>query len=278
MRYLVYSFIFVLFFTEASAQYNIQNNFHFSDKPKSENLDVKIFRAINGLQNNVADVVLPYTDRSIIPIAIATPPLMFFLARNNDNTYDENSAVLLGLSEATTFLITFGLKTTIKRDRPYVTLKKVYFDTNASLVDPYSFPSGHTSTSFAFATSLSLRYSDKPFLVTGLYTYAMIVSLGRIYFGVHYPSDVLAGMVIGAGSSLFFHSIRKEIFKAKNNLLGESKEDKNKTSESIAIGITFGSFVAADLINKFLSGTNNKILKSTKLSVTGNGLNLNYSF
>jgi len=127
MRWLIYSLIFLLSFGEVNAQYKLK------DKPNNENLDIRIFRAINGLQNNVADVVLPYTDRSIIPVAIATPPLMFFLARNKDNTFDENSAVLLGLSEATSFLITFGLKTTIKRDRPYVTLKKVYFDTNASL-------------------------------------------------------------------------------------------------------------------------------------------------
>ena len=59
----------------------------------------------------------------------------------------------------------------------------------------YSFPSGHTGTSFAAAVVLFLSYPKKYsfwFLVL-----AFLIGFSRLYVGVHYPTDVLAGALIG---------------------------------------------------------------------------------
>ncbi|HSC36729.1 MAG TPA: phosphatase PAP2 family protein, partial [Chitinophagaceae bacterium] len=64
----------------------------------------------------------------------------------------------------------------------------------------YSFPSGHTSSAFAMATSISMSY-PKWYVIAPCYLWAGTVGVSRIVLGVHYPSDVLAGALVGMGSA-----------------------------------------------------------------------------
>lgn len=257
------------------------NTFLFAQSPKyvstidTNKLDVQLFRSINNARSPVLDFVIPIIDRSVLPAAIITPPLMFFVARSNDNYYDENSAVLLGLSQTTSFIITAGLKFTFQRPRPYTALKNVYADPSSTLGDHNSFPSGHTSMTFAMATSLALRYHN-PWLITGVFTYASIAAYGRMYLGVHYPTDVLTGMAVGSASALLMYSLRKEIFKAKNNLFGENKSDTK--NNNINSSIVFGGIIAADLLNHFISRSSSKVVRSSSFSPSINGVSFQYSF
>ena len=59
----------------------------------------------------------------------------------------------------------------------------------------YSFPSGHTSASFAAACALVRTLPQKWGTVCMIL--AGVIALSRLYVGVHYPSDVLGGMVVG---------------------------------------------------------------------------------
>jgi len=63
--------------------------------------------------------------------------------------------------------------------------------------DHQSFPSGHTMSAFAMAAVLSSEYHDKPLVVFGSYGFATAVSLARVGGLNHFPSDVVAGAVIG---------------------------------------------------------------------------------
>ena len=63
-----------------------------------------------------------------------------------------------------------------------------------------SFPSGHTSSAFCTATSLALRYR-RWYVIAPAYLIAASVGWARMYQGVHYPSDVLVGALVGAGSA-----------------------------------------------------------------------------
>lgn len=58
----------------------------------------------------------------------------------------------------------------------------------------YSFPSGHTVSSFAVASVLSTYFAQYSLIFMGI---AFLIALSRIYLYVHYPSDVAAGMLIG---------------------------------------------------------------------------------
>ena len=69
--------------------------------------------------------------------------------------------------------------------------------------DRFSFPSGHTSASFVFATSLAVVYVE-PAIVA--YVWASAVGLSRIILGAHYPGDTLAGAAMGTVVTLLIAS------------------------------------------------------------------------
>ena len=86
------------------------------------------------------------------------------------------------------------------------------------------------------ATALTLRYPNKPFLIAGSYLYASIVGFGRMYLGVHYPADVLGGILVGSGGAVIIYSLRKQIITFKNNLFKEKgNQDKNENSQSTSL-------------------------------------------
>ena len=108
-------------------------------------------------------------------------------------------AVYVGTSVAGTFVVTYGLKYLVDRARPY--------DRYPDRVHPYSyesspsFPSSHTSTAFALATSLCIKY-PKWYVIAPSALWACSVGVSRMNEGVHYPTDVLAGAAIGIGCSV----------------------------------------------------------------------------
>ncbi|MEE0775650.1 MAG: phosphatase PAP2 family protein [Bacillota bacterium] len=83
------------------------------------------------------------------------------------------------------------LKNIFNRPRPFTAI-----DIALQIPIPMgsSFPSGHSSTSFAVATAIFLQ--NKKAGAAAL-TVAALVAFSRMYFGVHYPTDVLAGMILG---------------------------------------------------------------------------------
>ena len=97
------------------------------------------------------------------------------------------SAVLLS--------VLFGdviLKNIIQRERPFV-----YNDTIKLLIPPpssYSFPSGPTATSFAAAGILVEVFRKYKSLI---FTFAALIAFSRLYLYVHYPTDILGGIILG---------------------------------------------------------------------------------
>jgi undecaprenyl-diphosphatase len=91
----------------------------------------------------------------------------------------------------------FMLKRITGRERPCALETHCWADLLPP--DRFSFPSGHTITAFAVAISIGGYY---PALLIGLLFCALSVAASRILLGLHYLSDVLAGMAIGAGFGL----------------------------------------------------------------------------
>jgi undecaprenyl-diphosphatase len=89
------------------------------------------------------------------------------------------------------------LKQKTSRPRPYRVRSAIRL--GADPLDAFSFPSGHTLHAVAFATLLTAYY---PALAVPLWSFAGLVGASRIVLGLHYPSDVLAGAVIGATLAL----------------------------------------------------------------------------
>ncbi|MCL2323437.1 MAG: phosphatase PAP2 family protein [Oscillospiraceae bacterium] len=84
------------------------------------------------------------------------------------------------------------IKHFLHRIRPYV--KFTTLNTKKIGIDKYSFPSGHTTTAFSMATTACFIFPQfSVFFILA----ASLVGLSRIYLGVHFPSDILGGAMIG---------------------------------------------------------------------------------
>lgn len=118
------------------------------------------------------------------------------------------------------------LKVLIARPRPYADTESVYYKlwllVGQNMESDKSFPSGHTTAAFASMTALFLtgnrKYSWTAFI------FAVLMGVARIYLVVHFPSDVLAGIIVGvfSGSIAYIIAIRlpvswydKVLFKGK---------------------------------------------------------------
>lgn len=116
-------------------------------------------------------------------------------------------------------VISESLKYAINRERPGDRYPGIIFPYNNN-THGYSFPSGHSSLAFSVAASLALEYK-KWYITVPAYIWATTVGYSRIYLGVHYPSDVLAGAVIGFGSAYLSSWLDRRFFWAKVKYLGK---------------------------------------------------------
>jgi undecaprenyl-diphosphatase len=151
-------------------------------------LDSSLFYMINkGMSNHVLDVAMPVVTqcgRWELFLALALVLLLVKKKEVRDFGMLLLAAVVVG------FLLVTGLKLFIARPRPFDTLSDV-----SVLVTSwsYSFPSGHAACIFT-VVSLVSTHTKKYYY---LYALACAVAFSRIYVGVHFPSDVLAGAFIG---------------------------------------------------------------------------------
>jgi undecaprenyl-diphosphatase len=88
------------------------------------------------------------------------------------------------------------LKPRVCRQRPFVTCPGIR--ARARVLDTYSFPSGHTLHAVSFAIVLSYHYPIATFIAP---PFALAVALSRLVLGLHYPSDVVVGGVLGAATA-----------------------------------------------------------------------------
>ncbi len=178
---------------------------------RAQNADIDLLRNINGTRGSSADAVMNGITQSTYPIAFATPAAQLLIGYiKHDEQTIHNGWQTVG-SLGTTVILAYGLKYAINRNRPYETYKDIvpyHYDT-----DP-SFPSGHTSIAFANATSLSLQY-PKWYVIAPVYLWAGTIGYSRIQLGMHYPSDVLAGALVGAGSAFIAYKGQKWLLKKK---------------------------------------------------------------
>jgi membrane-associated phospholipid phosphatase len=177
----------------------------------AQSYDVDLLRKINHSYTEPTGNVMWVISESITPVAIATPLSVFALAWIKKDRKIALKGLEIASAEIISSLITSPLKLGLKRERPFVTHNDINkYSTGGS----YSFPSGHTSMAFATATSLSL-VCPKWYVIVPSFTYASLMGYSRMYLGVHYPSDVLIGAIIGSGSAYLSHYLYEKFTKDK---------------------------------------------------------------
>lgn len=91
----------------------------------------------------------------------------------------------------------------------------------------FGFVSTHASNSFALA-SLSILLFRRSRVTIGFLAWALLISYSRIYLGVHYPGDVLGGMVLGVATSLVVYLVYKQIRGEDPRFRGDDKDVNRK--------------------------------------------------
>ena len=177
----------------------------------AQNVDIDVLKKININRNTSLDGTFKSISQTAVPISVATPILIYTLGMINNDSVAKQKALFIGETFLASAFITVVSKKIIKTDRPYDTYPMVQPVVSEA---SYSMPSGHTSTAFASATSLSLAY-PKWYVVAPSFVWAGAIGYSRMHLGVHYPSDVLAGALVGSGSAYLTYKANQWINKKR---------------------------------------------------------------
>lgn len=126
--------------------------------------------------------------------------LIYILFPETGLNFFKSSLIAFGI-ELPLFMI---LKKYFKRVRPYKVIPGI--NNIVTPVDRFSFPSGHTAAACVFSTLLVYFI---PVLLIPLAIWAVMVGFSRVFLGVHYPTDILAGILLGTASALLAITIMK---------------------------------------------------------------------
>jgi undecaprenyl-diphosphatase len=156
-------------------------------------LDKVLFFLINVyLANPVTDAVMPvFSSDAVLRIVYAMIVLaMLWRGDRRIRWLVLFSAIVMALTDQTSSNL---LKHWIERPRPCHTFTDINLLVGCG--GGYSLPSSHAANVFgqAFLLSKHIKHSGRPFFV-----FAILVSLSRVFVGVHYPADILAGMLVGS--------------------------------------------------------------------------------
>jgi len=113
------------------------------------------------------------------------------------------SFLYVGLSVGVAGLISAIIKRLTSEPRPYEVDERI---AQWSVGGGFSFPSGHTTEAFAAATAMVLLYRSWKVALPA-YSWALLIGYSRMHLGVHYPFDVLAGMIIGISCAYFLSQV-----------------------------------------------------------------------
>lgn len=155
------------------------------------NYDAQIFSAIKSIQNPVLDVImLSITNIATLYIGVPIVLALAYFSKNRKLLADLFVALLIGIA------LTLLLKMLIARPRPE-DIMNVGFWASATFS---SFPSDHASTAFVMFGIIGHHLKKYKLW---FYLLAILVAISRIYLGVHFPTDVLAGAFLGILVSQF---------------------------------------------------------------------------
>ncbi len=173
----------------------------------SQNTDIDLLRKINIERNHKLDNFFEFVTHSDAPISLLSPTVVYCVGLIKKDSITKSKGIIIGGSLFLSSVITVGMKYSIKRDRPYVTYNDIQ---NVLFEKSPSFPSGHTSMAFSTATSVSLAY-PKWYIIAPAFLWASSVGYSRMHLGVHYPSDVLVGSMVGIGCAFLSRFLTHKI-------------------------------------------------------------------
>lgn len=179
----------------------------------SQNIDINILRDINLNRDKSTDNTFKFITNTSAAFSILAPVLIYSTGLIKHDSILKKQALFIGKTFLINTAITTALKYAVSRERPFNTYPDL---DKQSKGGGGSMPSGHTSTAFATATSLSIAF-PKWYVIAPSFVWASTVGYSRMHLGVHYPSDVLVGALVGSGSAYLTYKFNKWISKKYNS-------------------------------------------------------------
>jgi len=177
-------------------------------------LDERLFLAIHGVGSPEFDAFFSaatYLGHGVVLALLVLGPMALW-----DRPRLRAHAVAMVLSVALGALAVEGLKSAVDRERPaaHFAGRGVEVRMPAEKLYDRSFPSGHAQAAAGAATYVALLYPGlAPWAVFG----AVLVGWSRIYLGVHFPLDVLAGALVGVLFSVAGFTLRRRLRGARTS-------------------------------------------------------------
>ncbi len=180
-------------------------------------LEARLLYGIYEIEHPVFVGYVQAVDASAYPVFLSLPFVAIPLAWLGGSQDDLAPAYRAVVSEVVALAGAMALKKLYRRPRPYLALPDITqqaiearvgrLDRAVLLHDPNAFPSGHATLAFALAVSASLSYPVWYVIGPGA-LWAGGVALSRVWQGVHYPGDVLAGALLGSVVAVGVHLLR----------------------------------------------------------------------
>ncbi len=178
-----------------------------------QNTDEHLLYDLNhlGEDSRCFDGSMLFVSQSVMPLAIAMPIGLVISGISSGDRSVSSAGYTIAASTAVTIgLQELILKPIAHRQRPFHTIAGVRRLDSAA--GGYSFPSSHAAISWGLAVGLSLRF-PKWYVIAPSALYALVVSFSRPCLGVHYPTDVLAGAIVGSVVQYVGYVVQKQLTK-----------------------------------------------------------------
>jgi undecaprenyl-diphosphatase len=180
-----------------------------------EQIDRSIFLAVNGTHSNLFDSLMYYVSQIWIFIPLFIYWIYLAFKRFGTKKF-LILLVFLALLVTLTDQSANQVKHAVKRYRPShnIEIQAQVHIVNGYEGGQYGFFSGHAANTFGIATLLFFLLSDKAMWFRSLFfLWAGLTAYSRIYLGVHYPSDILVGMLVGITWGLIVYELIQFTFK-----------------------------------------------------------------
>lgn len=178
----------------------------------SQNWDVQLLRDINLHRNKDFDPLYRHISNSVLPLTLGLPlGVIVYEQSSGEGVGSKKRGLEMFAVTVGTVALSQGIKWTLNRERPYEKYPEI--DPVYLAADP-SFPSGHTASAFALATSATLIW-PKWYVAVPAYAWAGSVAYSRMHLGLHYPTDVVAGAVLGGSTAYLCHYLNQKLFRKK---------------------------------------------------------------
>lgn len=175
----------------------------------AQNLDTRLLQNIYGPIQPTNVSTEKFLSSTATPLSLALPAGLLIAGVSTKNkTLQRQGWQALGgfvMASAATQIT----KRIVLRERPFIAQPTLFAARIEGEEPNYSFPSGHTTTAFATATTLAINYR-KWYVVVPAYAWAGAIGYARMRLGVHYPSDVLAGAITGAAGAWLSYKIQQK--------------------------------------------------------------------